>query len=642
MTTESLPEHGYGPEQEEHYTIDGTVYTVHPIARLFPLIEGKDFDELVADVKDRGVRHPVIRRETVIIDGRNRVRAALVCGAKVPFEDLPEFEHPARVILTENIHTRLLTTSQRAALAARIRLMAPGVFTLPTASRRPRAASPDTSGSNGKPAPGQEPEAPKPQEAAADAAAAPAGDAESASPNASASQPSTGSDKPAVAAADAAATARDDPEPTPEPQGPSRREVAASVGVSDEYTRRAERLGEVAPELLDLVSAGDVTIRDAYAICEEPKDVRERAVASLGDGTVKTLVQAVKFIKRLAEAAPELRARVFAGKSPLADAHAICEEPREVRDKAVSMVSRGSARNLAEALRKIKRPAGASAASGQAAGSQSSSGPAPRGPQARSAGKTEQPALPPLPDVGGSASVADGTASSSSPAASGGPTSPPAPAAASGAESRPAPAPASSAGADPASSPGSSGPLPADPVPGSVHAALADVHPDLMTPPVLLSSLRVVFGHIDLDPCSNPDAQDRIAAGDWYSSEQYGTTQNWSGTVWVFPPPQAAATFAGKLYKELLSGAVKTAGFFGPADLTAPWASRLLGLPSFDALLVEVERGPFEIAGGGSRQQLPVPMAVFLFGIDKRDHAVLARSLGVWGRLLVAPTVNKS
>ena len=627
MTTETLPEHGYGPDREERYTIDGTVYTVHPIARLFPLIEGDDFDALVADVKDRGVRHPVIRRGTVIIDGRNRVRAALACGAKVPFEDLPEFEHPARVILTENIHTRTMTPSQKAALAARIRQMAPGVFELPSVSRRPRVAPADAGAGNAGVGPSKESSAAAP---AVGGSSVPAPDT---------------SDKPhEQGKPDPPAAAEAKPEPAASAGGLSRSEVAATVGVSDESARRAERVGEAAPELLDLVSAGDITVRDAYAICEEPRGVRDQAVASLASGTSKTLAQAVKHIKRLEEAAPELRARVFAGKAVLPDAHAICEEPRDVRDKAVAMVGRGTAKTLVEAVRKINAKAGAAGAAGKGDPASGPAGPAPRAPQPRSAGKGEQPALPPLPEVAGPAVGGEASSPpvqpSPSPAAS---SRAPAPAAdASEAAAPPAggaPAPASS-GSSPPSAP--SAPVPVDQASASAAAALANVHPDLMTPPVLLSSLRVVLGHIDLDPCSNPDAQDRIAAAEWYSSEQDGPTQRWAGTVWVFPPPSAAPVFAAKLYKDLLSGTVKTAGFFAPADLTAPWASRLLGLASFDALLVEVERGPFEIAGGGPRQQLPVPMAVFLFGIDTRDHAALARSLGVWGRLLVAPTVNRS
>jgi hypothetical protein len=53
----------------------------HPIAAdLFPLIEGQEFDELVADIKKYGLREPVVLFEDKILDGRNRTRAALEAG----------------------------------------------------------------------------------------------------------------------------------------------------------------------------------------------------------------------------------------------------------------------------------------------------------------------------------------------------------------------------------------------------------------------------------------------------------------------------------------------------------------------------------------------------------------------------------
>jgi N6-adenosine-specific RNA methylase IME4 len=47
----------------------------HPLAEIFPLIEGEEFDSLVEDIKRYGVREPVVVYEDKILDGRNRYRA---------------------------------------------------------------------------------------------------------------------------------------------------------------------------------------------------------------------------------------------------------------------------------------------------------------------------------------------------------------------------------------------------------------------------------------------------------------------------------------------------------------------------------------------------------------------------------------
>ncbi len=52
----------------------------HPIANLFPLIEGNAFDDLVADVGENGLRVLIVIHGGQILDGRNRYRAMVASG----------------------------------------------------------------------------------------------------------------------------------------------------------------------------------------------------------------------------------------------------------------------------------------------------------------------------------------------------------------------------------------------------------------------------------------------------------------------------------------------------------------------------------------------------------------------------------
>jgi hypothetical protein len=90
----------------------------HPLADLFPLIDGDEFDRLVDDIRDNGQREPIVLFEGKILDGRNRYRACLEAGAipeTRPFD--PDMEGSAEAyVLSVNAHRRHLTLEQKRGL----------------------------------------------------------------------------------------------------------------------------------------------------------------------------------------------------------------------------------------------------------------------------------------------------------------------------------------------------------------------------------------------------------------------------------------------------------------------------------------------------------------------------------------------
>src|SRR5215813_12527138 len=49
-------------------------FIAHPLANMFPMIEGSAFEELKRDISAQGILEPIRLYQGMILDGRNRVR----------------------------------------------------------------------------------------------------------------------------------------------------------------------------------------------------------------------------------------------------------------------------------------------------------------------------------------------------------------------------------------------------------------------------------------------------------------------------------------------------------------------------------------------------------------------------------------
>jgi len=110
-----------GPANMEMEEIGG--FKVHPLASLFPLIVGKDFDDLVEAAARAGRLQAVEVHDGLLIDGRNRVRVQEELRQRGIEIDLPVVawepsgeETVEEHIWSVNANRRHLTDDQRAAI----------------------------------------------------------------------------------------------------------------------------------------------------------------------------------------------------------------------------------------------------------------------------------------------------------------------------------------------------------------------------------------------------------------------------------------------------------------------------------------------------------------------------------------------
>jgi hypothetical protein len=120
------------PTQEPHSP--GECLPFHPLAGIFPLLEGAEFEQLVADIKHNGLREKIDTYEGKIVDGRNRYRAlqqlgidpsaepdkyfrkALythTVGGEVAAHEQSNDDRMRAYIVSKNAHRRHLTAEQK-------------------------------------------------------------------------------------------------------------------------------------------------------------------------------------------------------------------------------------------------------------------------------------------------------------------------------------------------------------------------------------------------------------------------------------------------------------------------------------------------------------------------------------------------
>lgn len=99
----------------------------HPYSEIFPLLEGSEFDALIADIKSFGLREKITLFQGKILDGRNRFLACQKARVKPQYRTFKGTDAGAlALVISANIQRRHLNESQRASAAAKIATLRQG------------------------------------------------------------------------------------------------------------------------------------------------------------------------------------------------------------------------------------------------------------------------------------------------------------------------------------------------------------------------------------------------------------------------------------------------------------------------------------------------------------------------------------
>lgn len=210
-------------------------FEFHPIANLFPLLEGDEYRRFADDITLHGLLDPVWLYEGKILDGRNRYRVCRDRGIELVVKSFTtEFpgEDPVAFVLSRNLHRRHLNESQRAMVAADLATLLDG-------------QRPPNNGHGGSRVP---------------------------------------------------AGTRDNCGSKSEDSGAVTAQTAAdALDVSRRSVMRAKKVQkDGAPEVVEAVKDGTVTVGDAEAVVQLPKEEQKAAVEEVRSGKAKTCQEAVK------------------------------------------------------------------------------------------------------------------------------------------------------------------------------------------------------------------------------------------------------------------------------------------------------------------------------------------------------------
>jgi hypothetical protein len=90
----------------------------HEWSNLFPLLPSEELRGLASDIRVHGLQNDIVLFSGKVLDGRNRLLACKLAGVKPRFREFkPNGISPLAWVISQNLHRRQLTASQKAIVA---------------------------------------------------------------------------------------------------------------------------------------------------------------------------------------------------------------------------------------------------------------------------------------------------------------------------------------------------------------------------------------------------------------------------------------------------------------------------------------------------------------------------------------------
>ena len=237
--------------------------SIHEVANLFPAMSADEYAELLSDIRANGLHEALWTYQGALIDGRHRYRACQELGIEPQTREWDGRGSLVTFVVGLNLHRRHLTSSQRAMLALEVEKL----FAKEAASRvggRPKSILETEAARLAHPSEDQEEKGTEIFQYLS-------------------------KDMPNRNETTAAAQA------------------ASVVGTNSHYVADAKKIAASAPELVERVKSGDMSIPEAKKLASAPAPVRNAAIEKLASGQAKNAQDAILQVKREERRTPEER-----------------------------------------------------------------------------------------------------------------------------------------------------------------------------------------------------------------------------------------------------------------------------------------------------------------------------------------------